>query len=504
MTAQQDLPPQAVHEADRPSGTGSLGRTAARGASVVYAGQGLRIVLQVVSVSVLARLLSPSDYGLIAIVVAVVGVGEIFRDFGLSTAAIQAPALSRHQRATLFWLNTGIGAVLTLIVFFGAPVIAMIFGYDQLVGIARALSFTFLINGMMAQYRASLVRRLRFKATTFSDLTAQFVGIAAAFVAAILGAGYWALVLQQLVQAGIGLLILVLLSRWLPSKPAPIAEVRPMINYGWNLAGSQLIGYLNSNIDTLVISLRFNAASLGLYNRGFQLLMRPLNQMRGPTNNVAVPVLARVQDDVERSNSYVLRGQLVLGYTLVPILALAFAAATPAVALFLGPGWSSVAPIIAALAVAGAFETLAYVGSWVYQARGLTPQLLRYTLISLAIKVACVLIGSNFGIVGVAIGYAVAPGIGWPISLWWLARFTPYPRNKLWAGAGRILACAVPAAIVGRLVIDLWVPALPSLLQILIAAAGVGLVYLVGCLIGPIRRDVVSVLSLARKAVAGR
>jgi len=455
-----------------------------------------------VSVSVLARLLGPSDYGLLAIVVAVVGVGEIFRDFGLSTAAIQAPTLSPAQRSTLFWLNAAIGAALTAIVFASAPLVAMIFGHDQLTGISRALAFTFLINGMMAQYRASLVRQLRFGATMVSDLGSQMVGIGVAVAAAASGAGYWALVAQQLTQALGGLIFLMIQGRWLPRNPAPVREVRPMIHYGWNLAASQLIGYLNSNVDTFVISLRFSAASLGLYNRGFQLLMRPLNQMRGPTNNVAVPVLARVQDDEERSNRFVTQGQIGLGYTMVPILAVAFAGAAPAVSLFLGGRWTATAPIIAALAIAGTFETLAYVGSWVYQARALTPHLLRYTLVSLAVKAVCVLIGSHFGITGVAVGYATAPGLCWPLSLWWLSRITPYPLRQLWLGAGRILACAIPAAIIGRLTVSWLVPSWPSIAQLVAATLAVLVTYAVACLVRPIRRDLGVVVGLAHKAIS--
>ncbi|GAB3920786.1 lipopolysaccharide biosynthesis protein [Microlunatus endophyticus] len=480
--------------------SGDLGRRAARGASVVYLGQGARLLLQVASTAVLARLLSPTDYGLLAMVMAVVGVGEIFRDFGLSTAAIQADSLNQGQRATLFWLNTGIGAVLTGVALLGAPLIARGFGYPELVGMTHALAFTFLLNGMAAQYRAHLVRDLRFTTTTVRDVISQVLGVVVAIGAALLGAGYWALVAQQLVQAGVGLLILVSATRWLPLRPGPIRAVRPMIHYGWNLAASQLVAYMNSNVDTLTVSFRFGAAPLGIYSRGFQLLMRPLGQLRGPTNNIAVPVLSRLRADPNRANGYVVKGQVIFGYTLVPGMALVFAAATPIVMIFLGRQWGQTGPIVAALACAGAFETLAYVGSWVYQARGLTPQLFRYSLMSLAIKIVCVVGGSQFGLLGVAVGYAIAPGLAWPLSLWWLGRLTDLPKRQLWLGAGRILACAVPAALVGRLMVDLLHTS--SLVQALAAAAAVGVVYAAALLVKPIRRDVSEVFAVARKALA--
>jgi PST family polysaccharide transporter len=479
--------------------TADLGRRAVRGASVVYLGQGARLLLQVGSTAVLARLLSPHDYGLLAMVMAVVGVGEIFRDFGLSTAAIQAESLNQGQRATLFWLNTGIGAILAAAAFVAAPLVARGFGYHELAGMTQALAFTFLLNGMAAQYRAHLIRQLRFTTTTVRDVVSQLIGVAVAIPAALLGAGYWALVVQQLVQAGVGLLILVSATRWLPLHPGPVRSVRPMIHYGWNLAASQLVTYLNSNVDTLTVSFRFGAAPLGIYSRGFQLLMRPLGQLRGPTNNVAVPVLSRLGSDLARARSYVIKGQLIFGYTLVPAMALVFAAASPIVMIFLGHQWIQAGPILAALACAGAFETLAYVGSWVYQARGLTPQLFRYSLLSLAIKVICVVGGSQFGLLGVAIGYAVAPGLAWPLSLWWLGRITDLPKRELWIGAARILACAVPAAIAGRLVVG--VLHANSVVQLVVAAGVVALVYAAASLVGRVRKDISLVLGVARKAL---
>lgn len=477
-----------------------LSRRAVRGASVVYLGQGARLVLQVASTAVLARLLSPHDYGLLAMVMAVVGVGEIFRDFGLSTAAIQAESLDQGQRATLFWLNTGIGAVLTGIGFFGAPLIADGFGYPELVGMTHALAFTFLLNGMAAQYRAQLIRDLRFTTTTVRDVISQIVGVAIAIIAALLGAGFWALVAQQLAQAVVGLLILVSATRWLPVRPGPVRSVWPMIHYGWNLAASQLVGYLNSNVDTLTVSFRFGATPLGLYSRGFQLLMRPLGQLRGPTNNIAVPVLSKLRADPDRARGYVIKGQLIFGYTLVPGMAVVFAAATPIVLIFLGAQWGQTGPIVAALACAGSFETLAYVGSWVYQARGLTPQLFRYSLISLGIKIVCVIAGSQFGLLGVAVGYALAPGLAWPLSLWWLGRITDLPKRQLWQGAGRILACAIPAGVAGRLAVVL-VHA-PAVIQLLAATLAVTLVYLTVLAVKPVRRDASVVFALARKALA--
>lgn len=139
-----------------------LGRFAARGALSTVAGQVIRLAVQLVGVVILARLLGPTDYGLIAMVVAIVGVGEVLRDFGLSSAVMRAESLSVTQRNNLFWINTLIGAVLTIAIILLSNPIADLYGQPELVGICIAISFTFLLNGMATQYRAGLARNLKF------------------------------------------------------------------------------------------------------------------------------------------------------------------------------------------------------------------------------------------------------------------------------------------------------------------------------------------------------
>ena len=206
-------------DADPESGK-PLGHRAARGASVMMVGQIGRILVQTASVAILARLLDPVDYGLIAIVLAIMGVGEILRDFGLSTGAIQAERLSVLQRDKLVWLNTAIGAGLTVIAAATAPLVAAVFDQPQLTGIMIALSVTFLVNGISAQYRADLNRRMKFRAMVVADVGAQVFGIVVAVAMAVAGAAYWALVAQQLSLVAGTLVILMAYARWLARTTA--------------------------------------------------------------------------------------------------------------------------------------------------------------------------------------------------------------------------------------------------------------------------------------------
>ena len=474
-----------------------LGRRAARGVAVTLGAQSAKVIVQVASVIVLARLLDPHAYGLIAMVVTVIGVGELLRDFGLSSAAIQAPTLSAQQRDNLFWINTGIGVILAATVYFaGAPMLARLYSQPALIPITHALALIFVINGLTTQYRADLVRRLRFSRLALADVLGPAIALALAIFAALLGWGYWALVVQQLSQAVLLLAIVSISAGWLPGRPHRHVPLRDLLRFGGNLVATQLVGYVSNNADSFTIGIRFGATSLGLYSRAFQLLMTPLNQVRIPLTTVALPVLSRLSTDTRRFGDYIAQGQIGLGYTLVAGLGLVVGAAHPITAIFLGEKWLSVAPILSLLALAGIFQILAFVGYWVYVSRGLTRDLFRYTLVSSAIKVVCVVVGSHWGVIGVAAGYALAPALSWPISLWWLSRRTDLQVRRLYGGAARILAVvAVSASGAGALVY--WLRDASAWVQLPLAIVVTVVVYALFALVVPaIRRDLAAVIRM--------
>ncbi|MGY1854927.1 lipopolysaccharide biosynthesis protein [Modestobacter sp. SYSU DS0290] len=481
----------------------ALGGRAARGAAVALTAQGLRIGVQVLSVVVLARLLAPRDYGLLAMVMAVIGVADVFRDLGLSTAAVQARSLSAQQRSNLFWINTAVGLLLSATTVAVAPLLAAAYGQPELTDMARALAPVFLLNGLTTQYRADLTRRLQFARLAVADVAAPVVALLAAVSAALLGAGYWALVVQQLVQYLVVMLLVVSAGRWLPRRPDRRTDMGGLLRFGWNMVGIELIGYAGKNVDSLLIGGRFGAGALGLYNRAFQLLMVPLGQLRAPTTQVALPVLSSLQEDPERYATYLRRGQLALGYTLVVGMGAVAGAADPVTAVFLGPQWDEVTPLLRLLALGGGFQTLAFVGYWVYLSRGLTGQLVRFSLFETSVRIACIVVGSGFGLTGVAAGFALAPALTWPLSFWWLSRHAPIPLPALLAGGARIV---LVAAVVGSASwgATLAVPGPPVAALGAAAVAGAAVLLLLGLAPGPFRDDERGVLDIARLALRRR
>ncbi len=400
-------------------------------------GQVIRIALQLLSVVVLARFLDPRDYGIVAMVTAVIGIADVVRDFGLSSAAVQAASLSKAERDQLFWTNTGLGALLTGLCCLCAPLLAALYGDQSIVAVTIALSGTFLVNGMASQYRASLMRSLQFGRVATADVLAAAVGLAAAVVYAILSPTYWAIVVQQTSVAVVGLLVVVGFARWLPGRPRKAVPLRRFYRYGGNLSAAQLMVYLTSNLDSVLLGVMAGPTVLGQYNRAFQLFMLPLRQISAPATRVALPVLSRLQHDAKRFDEFLLRGQAVVVHVVVFALMFAGAFADSLIPLVLGPGWEGVIPIFQILTFAGIAQVAGYASYWVFLARGLTGSNLRFSLATRPFFIAAIVVGSFYGAAGTAVGVAAGTALAWVAGLAWVSRVAEAPGIQMFINAAR-------------------------------------------------------------------
>ncbi|RPF19853.1 PST family polysaccharide transporter [Myceligenerans xiligouense] len=427
------------------SGDG-LGGKAARGGIIAISGQLARSIVQASSIVVLARLLEPSAFGYVAMVVAITGFGEVLRELGLSKAAVQATTLTKGQRDNLFWMSTGLGILLSGIVFLAAPSIAGFYEEPVLEEITRWIAVTFALNGIGAQFRASIQRELRFTANAVIDIAGPTLGLLVAVTMALGGASYWALVGQQLTVAVVVNIGLMLVGGWFPRLPHRGEHMRDLVVYGANLLGAQSLWYASSNIDTILVGARLGPTAAGMYNRVFQLMKLPITQLNNPAMRVALPVLSRLREDGPRYRAFLVRGQAVLLHLVVPVLALAGALAGPLIEVVLGPAWLPAVSTFTALAVAGLFQAASFVANWIFMSSGQTGAQLRLALVTRPLVIVAVIVGSFWGMVGVAVGYAVSMTALWPLSLWWAGRASGIDIGVLFGNALRAIVAHVLAA----------------------------------------------------------
>jgi len=485
-----------------PSGR-DLGARAARGASVVLGGQSARLLLQIAGIVLLARLLNPSDYGVLAMVTAIIGVAEVLRDFGLAPAAIQAPTLSSQERSNLFWLNGLIGLLLSGLVAAAALPIAYLYGDASLAMVVIALAPVYLLNGFSTQLRAHLSREFRFGALVGAELLGQAAGLAVGLAMAFLGYGYWALVAMQLTQAFVILIAIASVGRWVPGAYRRSTPIGHFVRYGSSLLATQLVIYASANVDSILIGLRYGASQLGQYNRAFQMLILPLNQLTSPATRVALPVLSRLQHDPARFSRYMARGQLCLAWLVLPVFTFTAANAAPVVDLVLGPGWNGVVPLFQILAVGGCFQALSYTTQWAFLAMGRTNSNLKFAAITRSGMIILIITGSFIGPLGVAAAYSVSVALIWIAGLWWINLFLAVPSAVLIAQGLRTLG--VMSAIAGSMLLLHTVVVIDSdWLELIASAVVAGVVFALALTIPAIRRDVAAVLGVVKTVVDRR
>lgn len=483
--------------------TAGLGMAAGRGASMTLTSQLIRIGLQLTGIVILGRLLAPSDYGLVASVAAIIGVGEVLRNFGLSSAAVQARELSRNQKDNLFWINSIIGLTLTGIVFLCSGLIAGLYGDERIGPLTQVLAFTFLLHGLATQFRADLNRNFRFAALAGTEISSQVGGLIVGIAMAASGFGYWSLAGQQISQGLLMFVLVIPATKWLPGWFHRRTPMMHLIKFGSNLAGTQLLAYASRNTDSVVIGATLGPGPLGLYNRAFQLLLLPLNQINGPSTRVALPVLSRLQDDREKYARFILLGQTIMLHLVALILAFACAQATPIIAIALGDQWLESASIFQILSIAGFFDAAAYATYWVFLSKGITQQYLYYSLLTRPLLIGLVLVGSLWGVHGVAAGYSLGVALIWPIGFWWISRVTDAPALRMFLTSIRAII-GYAFAGVACWASTLWVATDWPLLSI--AVGGVALVAAAGlvALVWPaFRRDVLSIVR-SRKFLGGQ
>ncbi len=393
--------------------------------ALMLGAQGGRFALRIVSTVVLARMLSPDDYGLVAMVAAISMTVNVLREGGLSSATVQRPRISHAQVSGLFWLNVLLGAGAMLLLVALAPVISWFYGRPELVFIAFAFAGIGLIGSLALQHEALLQRRMEFKRLAARDLIAHALGTTAGIVSAALGARYWSLIIMEAMTAAALVAGAWMASPWRPSPPRRLEGFGSLVRFGANVTGANLVGQFSRGLDAICLGYFFGAASLGFYNRAQNVLATPLRQVVTPVVNVARPALSRAAEQTQRFSEATSELLSLIAFSTALVVAVVLPASDWFIAIVLGPAWSSSVPIFAALAPFAFIEPCASLLSTVLVASGKPEILLRWKLVSVAIIGAGLLAGLPWGPIGVAASFA-ASGLllRTPLFMWYVSRHT--------------------------------------------------------------------------------
>jgi O-antigen/teichoic acid export membrane protein len=368
------------------------------------------VVVQIARVAfaiALARFLTPREYGLAAMALVFSALVFAFADLSLGVGLVQRPEITEEDRSTVFWTSAAMGLLLTgsgvalsgpLAAFYGEPDVQPLFA---------ALAITFLIGSLGSTHAALLHRTMNFRSISIRVATSTLVGGAVGVGLAAAGFGAWALIVQQMCVAVIATALLWISMPWRPRFVFSVASLRDLGSFGTKIFGVRVADYVRMNGDKLLIGRVLGSAPLGTYSLAFNVLLAPVARFLLAVTDTLFPALARLQNEPERLALAWLRVTRVVAAAFVPALLGLAVVAPDFVAVVLGEKWRDVAPILQIMALGVAAQAVSMVGDELLKALGRAATLLRFYIAETVVLLGAVLVGLQWGIVGVAAAFAI-------------------------------------------------------------------------------------------------
>ncbi len=457
---------------------GDLKGRSVRGGAVTLTSQGIKFFLQLGSTMVLARLLTPGDFGLIAMVTAVTGFVAMFKDAGLSMATVQRKDITHEQVSTLFWINMGLSALVMLVIAALAPAIAYFYSEPRLVWITLALAGTMLFGGLTVQHQALLRRQMRFKALAIIEVVTMAFGIAAAISMALLDFGYWSLVGMAAGSSLANSVLVWALCDWRPGLARRNCGAGSMLRFGGGLTGFNFLNYFTRNADNLIIGFAMGSGPLGIYSKAYNLLMLPIRQINAPVGSVMLPALSRLQDNPTRYRRAYLQAISAIAMVGMPVVVVAFVLADEAVAILLGPGWEQASSVFRWLAPAAFFGTLNVAPGWLCVSLGRADIQLKWAVISAPITVLAFIIGVQFGIEGVAAAFSASWCLAHYVFVAMSCKDSPVRQRDIALAIRPQVLSSLTATLAGLAAMEWFIDSLPvAFIRVIVAVPIITLVY---------------------------
>lgn len=363
--------------------------------------------MQLLTTIVLARILSPSDFGLVGMAMVVIGFVAIFKDLGTSAAVIQRKELSEELLSSIFWVNTAFGLLATVVLAVTAPVFAIFYHEPRIIPILWLLSLTFFISGLSIIQQAILEKEMAFDKLAKLELLATASGAVVGIGSAFLGAKVWSLVYQSIAVATVTTIFLWLSSRWRPKIIFHWAEVKSVSSYSLNLTGFQTFNYFSRNADHMLIGRYLGAQDLGYYTLAYRIMLYPLQNISSVIGRVMFPVFSQIQDDDVRFRSAYLRVAGTISLIAFPLMVALWCLAESFIIAVFGIQWQAVVTLLMILAPVGMVQSVGTTVGVIYQAKGRTDWMFRWGVAAGILIIMAFVVGLQWGIVGVAVAYAI-------------------------------------------------------------------------------------------------
>lgn len=403
------------------------------GGAISILAQALNAAVQIGTIICLARLLVPEDYGLVAMVSAVIGVANVVIDLGTGDAVVQRHEISQEELSALFWLTTGLSILFMTLVLVAAPLIGEFYQENRLVRIAQFSGLTFVFYALSCQHTALLRRNLMFQKVALIGVAANVLGAAVAIAIALSGGGYWALVFRPIITTCAISVLTWSNCRWIPGLPGFSRGVKEIVKFGLNIIGCTTADYVAKAGDRVALGYTVGAVELGFYQTAANFYDNALAVVAFPLHTVAAATLSRLKDNLDELRKAWSTALSSLVFFAMPAFVALALISSDLIVLMLGQKWAGASAILAVYALRGPAHIIERTLGWLHVPAGRADRWMRWGVLSCAVQVVAILCGLPFGTMGVAISLAVSmyilfvPAIvyaGQPlqIGLWHLMR----------------------------------------------------------------------------------
>ncbi|MEA4967220.1 MAG: lipopolysaccharide biosynthesis protein [Bacteroidaceae bacterium] len=362
--------------------------------------QGVQFIIQII----IARILLPSDYGLIGMLTIFLAVSQSLIDSGFSNALIRKQNCSDTDYSTVFYFNIIVGILLYGVLYILAPFIASFYRTSELINITRVVAITLFINSLTVVQRAKLTRNVDFKTQTKASLTAAIVSGIIAIIMAYSHYGVWALVIQSVLNGLITMILLWILSKWIPRNVFSRQSFKEMFSFGSKLLVSGLIDTLYRNLFTLIIGKQFNKADLGYYTRADQFAQLPSSNLTGIFGRVTYPILSTLQNDDKRLEEVYRKYLRLSAFGIFPLMTGLAALASPLIILLLTEKWAGVVILLQIICFSYMWYPIHAINLNLLQVKGRSDLFLRLEIMKKGIGIAMLFITVPIGINAMCIG----------------------------------------------------------------------------------------------------
>jgi O-antigen/teichoic acid export membrane protein len=432
---------------------------------------------------ILARQLAPHDWGLAAMVFVFSSFLVVFTDSALGTALIQRRALDDADRSTVFWLSTGIGAVLMVGGLAAAGPLADFYGESAVEGLFMAASVGFLVTAAGTTHSALLIRDMKFRRLELRQIAATGVGAIVGITVAFNGGGAWAIIAQVLGEAVVSTILLWILMPWRPSLTFSLASLKKLGGFAGAVFGENVITQAYRTVTSLVIGRVLGAAAIGTWTLANNVILVPFARLAGPLQQVFFPAFSSINDDRERLADLWIRASRVIALVSIPALVGLVIVAPDFVDVALGPEWSETTTLIQILGWVGLFASLQTLNAEILLALGLAGTFFRFTIFQTVVAIVGFAIGLEWGIVGLAVSLLVTTLITEPARLVVTTRALGISVWRFVRPLGGIVqATAIMGVAVFALRSAMVAGDVPTLARLVLAVVAGALVYVPACL----------------------